>query len=262
MDGVDLIICVAIWTLYKRRGPLTCDDLRASPIASQNRLRSRPNIFRFFADFGAPALPKWSQNRAQNQIFGYLFAILFSTTLLDRFFIDFSRARPLKSSILLRKNNDFHYIDVFAKVQKKVRFWLHFERSKPWKIDKNACLKIIIFLTSFLELFFVICSDFGSISGGHGGSKNKKKWWNIDLGRAWDALWTRSASNYRILNDFWSILIDLGSISGTFLHFGPRPRSFCVPKSKANTKQNAFCLAFLMFFDVWSIKGWMTYFDD
>ena len=122
MDGEDLIICVAIWTLYKRRGPLTCDDLRALSIASQHELRLRPNVFRFFVDFGAPALPKWSQNRAQNPIFGYFFAILFSTTLLDRFFIDFSRTRPLKSSISLRKNNDFHYIDVFAKVQKRFDF--------------------------------------------------------------------------------------------------------------------------------------------
>ena len=39
MDGVDLIICLAVWTLYKRRFPLTCDDLLASCIASRNRLR-------------------------------------------------------------------------------------------------------------------------------------------------------------------------------------------------------------------------------
>ena len=40
MDGVDLIICLAIWTLYKPWGPLPCDDLLAVSIASRNRLRS------------------------------------------------------------------------------------------------------------------------------------------------------------------------------------------------------------------------------
>ena len=44
-DEVDLTIImmcllVAIWTLYKRCGPLTCDDLRAGSIASRNSLRS------------------------------------------------------------------------------------------------------------------------------------------------------------------------------------------------------------------------------
>ena len=117
-ERADLIICLALETVSNPRGPLTCDDFHLPCIASKNRLRSRPIFFRFFVDVGAPALPKRSPNRAQNPIFGYFFAILFSTTLLDRFFIDFSRVRPLKSSILLRKNNDFHYIDVFAKVQK------------------------------------------------------------------------------------------------------------------------------------------------
>ena len=39
LDGEDLIICLAKWTLYKRWGPLTCDDFRAISIASRNRRR-------------------------------------------------------------------------------------------------------------------------------------------------------------------------------------------------------------------------------
>ena len=45
MDEEDLVICEALWTLYKRRSPLTCDDFRAISIASRNKLRSRPYIF-------------------------------------------------------------------------------------------------------------------------------------------------------------------------------------------------------------------------
>ena len=52
MDGEDLIICLAIWTLNKRRRPLTFDDFRAVSIASRNRLRSRLNFFAPWGDFG------------------------------------------------------------------------------------------------------------------------------------------------------------------------------------------------------------------
>ena len=40
LDLEDLIICVAIWTLYKRCAPLPSGDLLAISIASRNRLRS------------------------------------------------------------------------------------------------------------------------------------------------------------------------------------------------------------------------------
>ena len=53
MDGEDLIICVAIWTLNKLWGPLTSDDLRATCIASQNRLRSASLCGPISEDFGA-----------------------------------------------------------------------------------------------------------------------------------------------------------------------------------------------------------------
>ena len=38
-DGEDLIICIAIWTLYKLWVPLLCDDLRVRSIAPQNEFR-------------------------------------------------------------------------------------------------------------------------------------------------------------------------------------------------------------------------------
>ena len=53
MDGEDLIICVALWTLYKRRRPLICDDLRAGSIASRNKLSSSTHLFASQAGFGA-----------------------------------------------------------------------------------------------------------------------------------------------------------------------------------------------------------------
>ena len=52
MDGVDLIICLAIWTLYKRRVPLVSDDSQVISIASQNKLRSTSLCRAFFGDFG------------------------------------------------------------------------------------------------------------------------------------------------------------------------------------------------------------------
>ena len=57
MDGEHLIICVAIWTSYKRGCPLTCDDLLAICIASRNRLRSRGNFLASRVDFGAISDP-------------------------------------------------------------------------------------------------------------------------------------------------------------------------------------------------------------
>ena len=52
MDGEDLIICVALWTLYKRRAPLVSDDFRAVSIASRNQMRSRLHLFASRVDFG------------------------------------------------------------------------------------------------------------------------------------------------------------------------------------------------------------------
>ena len=63
MDGEDLIICVAIWTLYERRFPLISAEARALSIASRNELHSASLCGAIFQDFGAIlkgfGRPKW-----------------------------------------------------------------------------------------------------------------------------------------------------------------------------------------------------------
>ena len=86
MDPEDLIICVAVWTLYKRRGPMVCDELLASCRASRNRARPRLHFFAPRVDFatilGGVGKPKWTRK----SIFGQFFAMHFSNAFLDRFF--------------------------------------------------------------------------------------------------------------------------------------------------------------------------------
>ena len=52
MGGEDLIICIAIWTLYKLWDPLISDDLRVRPIASLNKLCFTSLLGLIFKDFG------------------------------------------------------------------------------------------------------------------------------------------------------------------------------------------------------------------
>ena len=84
MDGEDLIICLAIWTLYKRWFPLVSDDLRVSCIASRNRLRSASLFGTMFEDFGG-------RNGRQNSTFEVFFPMVFSNAFLHQFFVDFWR---------------------------------------------------------------------------------------------------------------------------------------------------------------------------
>ena len=53
MDGKDLIICIAIWTLYKLCPPLVCDKVRVVSIASQNELRFTSLLGRIFVVLGS-----------------------------------------------------------------------------------------------------------------------------------------------------------------------------------------------------------------
>ena len=70
-DQEDLIICVAIWTLYKLWVPLTSDDLRVGSIASRNKLRFTSLLKPIFQDFGGP-------NGLPNLIFeAFLFDVIF-----------------------------------------------------------------------------------------------------------------------------------------------------------------------------------------
>ena len=52
MDPEDLIICIAIWTLYKLCRPLICDEFRVISIASLNKLRFTSLWGSIFKDFG------------------------------------------------------------------------------------------------------------------------------------------------------------------------------------------------------------------
>ena len=52
MDREGLIICIAIWTLYKLGGLSTCGEVREVPIASRNKLRSASLWQAIFKDFG------------------------------------------------------------------------------------------------------------------------------------------------------------------------------------------------------------------
>ena len=119
MDGVDLIICVAIWMLYRRRLPLVSDDFLASSIASRNRLRSASLFVRISEDFGG-------QHGGQNSIFEHFLSMLFSMSFSHRFLVDFCRLQTRKIAIFLRKSSDFCKIGSFNKDAKNVEFWLRF----------------------------------------------------------------------------------------------------------------------------------------
>ena len=127
-DQEDLIICVARLVVQKLWLPLTCDDLRAGSIASRNKLRFKSlfgGVFsilgRFWEVLGRP-------RGFENRFLGWFLAMLFSSAFWHRFWMDFWRSQTWKIAIFLRKNNDFHKIDVFEKGVKKHWFWLHFQR--------------------------------------------------------------------------------------------------------------------------------------
>ena len=97
MDGEDLIICVAIWTLYRRWGPLLFDDFRTRPIALRNKLRLaslvRVILEVLGAIFGGFGRPKWTPK----SIFGRLFCDAFFECVLASIFAQFLEAPNLKN---------------------------------------------------------------------------------------------------------------------------------------------------------------------
>ena len=165
MDGVDLIICLAIWTLYKRWGPLISDEPRAICIASRNKLRSTSLPGRISEDFGRISggfgRPKWRPK----SIFARFFSKFFSNAFSHRFWVNFWRLETWKIAIFLKENNDFYKIDVFEKASTNHRFWSRFRRPKPRKIEKKEFWKTCIFSTSIFLCFLVKIFDFGSILG-------------------------------------------------------------------------------------------------
>ena len=128
MDGVDLIICIAIWMLYKLCRPLTSDELRVVSIASQNKLRFTSLLGPIFKDFGRP-------NGFPNSIFEAFFSMLFFIAFEHPILVDFSRLRTRKIVIFPRENNDFCKIGVFDKDPKNIEFSLHFRRPERRKFQ-------------------------------------------------------------------------------------------------------------------------------
>ena len=55
---------------------------------------------------------------------------------------------------------NFQKIDVFEKSMQKVQFCLHFGMSKPLKIDKKSCLKLMLVSIPFLFTFFSVFQRF------------------------------------------------------------------------------------------------------
>ena len=146
MDGVDLIICIAIWTLYKRCAPLIRDEFRVSPIASRNKLRFTSLFGSIFKDFGSP-------NGSQIQFSRLFFSMLFFNAFEHPSLVDFWRLRTRKIAIFPLENNDFCKIGVFDKNTKVARFCLRFRRPKPRKSIQKSNPKTFCFLSSNLKGF-------------------------------------------------------------------------------------------------------------
>ena len=146
--------------------------------------------------------------------FGIDFLVIFSFFLISEPW--FLCAQPVFC-------NDLHKIDVFEKDAKKHGFWSGFRRPKPRKIEKKRCWKACFFWTSIFTRFFADFSDFGSILGGPGPSKNWLKIEKIEFfrffgtlsfeGEFWKGFWD---SFGRILGgfsmDFGRLFEDLGMI--------------------------------------------------
>ena len=86
MDGVDLIICVAIWTLYKGRLPLTCGELLAVCIASLNKLRSASLFGAISKDFETFREAKIEAKIDFSEVFFDVFSECDFASILGQFF--------------------------------------------------------------------------------------------------------------------------------------------------------------------------------
>ena len=153
LDGVDLIICLAIWTLYKRRLPLVSAEVRAICIASQNELRPASLIGSIIEVLGG-------QHGRKNRCSGLIFAMLFLNVFLYRFRLDLLRLRTLKIELSPRREHDFCKIDVFQKRPKNDWFGLHFRRLNPKKINPKSYPQIRCSSTSIFMRFFAMLAPF------------------------------------------------------------------------------------------------------
>ena len=139
--------------VYKRRAPLTSDEVQVISIASRNRLRLASLFEAIFEVFR-------SQNGGRNPIFEPFFSMLFWNAFWYRFWLDFLRPKSWKIAISLRQNNDFCKIGVFDKNTKKARFRLHFRRPKRRKNPRKSHPKTRCFLTSDFNEFSDILAAF------------------------------------------------------------------------------------------------------
>ena len=137
MDPEDLIICIAIWTLYKLCGPLISDEVREISIASQNKLRFTSLWRPIFKDFGSP-------NGFPNLIFEVFFLMLLFIPFEHPILVDFSRLRTKKIMIFPRENNDFCKNCVFDKSAQIAKLCLRFRRPKRRKSLKIQIQKRIV----------------------------------------------------------------------------------------------------------------------
>ena len=146
IDREDLIICIAIWTLYKLRPPLVCDEFRAVSIALQNKLRFTSLLGHIFKDFGRP-------NGFPNSIFEAFFLMLFFIAFEHPILVNFSRLRTRKIMIFLKENDDFYKNCVFDKNTQIAWFWLRFRKPKRRKSVQNSNPKTCCFEASNLKGF-------------------------------------------------------------------------------------------------------------
>ena len=146
MDPEDLIICIAIWTLYKLCAPLVCDDLRVRSIASLNKLRFTSLWGPIFKDFGRP-------NGFPNSIFEAFSSMLFFIAFEHPILVDFSRLRTRKIVSSPKENNDFCKICVFDKNTQIARFCFRFQKPKRRKSVQNSNSKPCCFEASNLKGF-------------------------------------------------------------------------------------------------------------
>ena len=149
MDGEDPIICLAIWTLYKRRVPLTSDELLAVSIASRNKLPSRPRLFASQIVFGAILERFGEAKTTQKSMFGMLSGDVFFERVLASISGVFLEARNLKNQQKPLVFQWFLFIftkSMFSKqIPKKLDFRSIFGSPNDEKSLKNRLEKYVFF---------------------------------------------------------------------------------------------------------------------
>ena len=130
MDGEDLIICLAIWTLYKRRRPLLSVDFLAVSIASRNKLRSTSlleAILRVFeAILGGFRRPKLTPNLVFRRFFGDVFFDIVLASILHGFL----EARNLKNHCFPKGKSMVFIKSTLSRKYRNSESWLRFRTPK------------------------------------------------------------------------------------------------------------------------------------